>query len=116
MHPIEHLLYFTRWIILFIVPSHPIHMFYLMQRPALNPALGHTGFDRIVLKEAGEGISIDSYFHYLHHRFFECNYGTVTVPFDRWFGSLHDGTPESYQRMRQKKRLPKEAAPAPANT
>jgi lathosterol oxidase len=103
MHPIEHLLYFTRWIILFIVPSHPIHMFYLMQRPALNPALGHTGFDRIVLKEAGEGISIDSYFHYLHHRFFECNYGTVTVPFDRWFGSLHDGTPESYQRMRQAK-------------
>ena len=116
MHPIEHLLYFTRWIILFIVPSHPIHMFYLMQRPALNPALGHTGFDRIVLKEEGEGISIDSYFHYLHHRFFECNYGTVTVPFDRWFGSLHDGTPESYQCMRQKKRLPKEAAPAPANT
>ena len=116
MHPIEHLLYFTRWIILFIVPSHPIHMFYLMQRPALNPALGHTGFDRIVLKEEGEGLNIDSYFHYLHHRFFECNYGTVTVPFDRWFGSLHNGTPESYQRMRQKKRLPKEAAPAPAST
>ena len=115
MHPVEHLLYFTRWIILFIVPSHPIHMFYLMQRPALNPALGHTGFDRIVLKEDNEGISIDSYFHYLHHRFFECNYGTVTVPLDRWFGSLHDGTPESYEKMRRKKTLPKESAPAPAS-
>ena len=106
MHPIEHLLYFTRWIILFLVPSHPIHMFYLMQRPALNPALGHTGFDRLVLKEESEGMSIDSYFHYLHHRYFECNYGTVTVPFDRWFGSLHDGSPESFERMRRKQRIP----------
>jgi sterol desaturase/sphingolipid hydroxylase (fatty acid hydroxylase superfamily) len=109
MHPIEHLLYFTRWIILFVVPSHPIHMFYLMQRPAINPALGHTGFDRIVLKEEDEGLSVDSYFHYLHHRFFECNYGTATVPLDRWFGTLHDGTPESYEQMRGKRRLPTEA-------
>jgi sterol desaturase/sphingolipid hydroxylase (fatty acid hydroxylase superfamily) len=110
MHPIEHLLYFTRWIILFLVPSHPIHMFYLMQRPALNPALGHTGFDRIVLKEdTDRGMSIDSYFHYLHHRYFECNYGTATVPFDRWFGSLHDGSPESHERMRRKRRMPLEA-------
>jgi sterol desaturase/sphingolipid hydroxylase (fatty acid hydroxylase superfamily) len=109
MHPIEHLLYFTRWIILFVVPSHPIHMFYLMQRPGLNPALGHTGFDRIVLKKDADGMSVDSYFHYLHHRFFECNYGTSVVPFDRWFGSLHDGTTESYERMRSKGKVPADA-------
>ena len=110
MHPIEHMLYFSRWIILFLVPSHPIHMLYLMQRPALNPALGHTGFDRFVLNEdTDRGMSIDSYFHYLHHRFFECNYGTVTVPLDRWFGSLQDGTPESFERMRRKRRMPPEA-------
>jgi sterol desaturase/sphingolipid hydroxylase (fatty acid hydroxylase superfamily) len=109
MHPIEHILYFSRWIILFIVPSHPIHMFYLLQRPALNPALGHTGFDRIVLKkDADRGMSVDSYFHYLHHRYFECNYGTITVPLDRWFGSLHDGTPESFERMRRQRRSPQE--------
>jgi len=89
-------------------------MFYLMQRPALNPALGHTGFDRIVLRESERGISIDSYFHYLHHRHFECNYGTQPLPLDRWFGSLHDGTPESYKRMRQKRRMPREAEPNPS--
>ena len=110
MHPLEHIVYFTRWIILFLVPSHPIHMFYLMQRPALNPAIGHTGFDQIITnKETDRGMSIDSFFHYLHHRHFECNYGTPTVPFDRWFGSLHDGTPESYERMRRKRRMPPEA-------
>ena len=114
MHPLEHLLYFTRWIILFLVPSHPIHMFYLMQRTALNPSLGHTGFDRIVLKEEGDGISVDSYFHYLHHRYFDCNYGAATVPLDRWFGSLHDGTSESYDRMRRKKQIPPAEAEASA--
>ena len=110
MHPIEHILYFSRWIILFIVPSHPIHMFYLLQRPALNPALGHTGFDRIVLtKDADPGMSVDSYFHYLHHRYFECNYGTITVPLDRWFGTLHDGSSSSFQRLRRRGRVPSEA-------
>ena len=107
MHPIEHILYFTRWIILFVVPSHPIHMLYLMQRPALNPSIGHTGFDEIIVKKDAErGMSIDSFFHYLHHRHFECNYGTATVPLDRWFGTLHDGTPESYEQMREKRRMP----------
>lgn len=102
MHPLEHLLYFTRWIILLVVPSHPIHMFYLMQRPAINPALGHTGFDRLVLRDEADGISIDSYFHYLHHRYFECNYGSPMVPLDKWFGTFHDGSPESHARMTEK--------------
>ena len=111
MHPIEHLLYFTRWIILLVVPSHPIHMLYLMQRPAIGPAVGHAGFDQLVLKKASDTrISIDNYFHYLHHRHFECNYGTTGIPFDRWFGSFHDGTPESYERMRRKRRLPSDGA------
>ena len=114
MHPIEHILYFSRWVILFVVPSHPVHMFYLLQRPALNPALGHTGFDRLVLKKDNRnGMSVDSYFHYLHHRYFECNYGTVTVPLDRWFGSLHDGTPESHEKMRHKRRISQEAGATP---
>ena len=116
MHPIEHILYFTRWIIFFLVPSHPIHMLYVMQRPAINPSIGHTGFDQIVWnKETDRAMSIDSFFHYLHHRHFECNYGTSTVPLDRWFGSLHDGTPESYERMRRKGRMPAETgASAPS--
>ena len=114
MHPIEHILYFSRWIILFIIPSHPIHMFYLMQRPALNPSIGHTGFDEIIFKkDTDRGMSIDSFFHYLHHRHFECNYGTAVIPFDRWFGTLHDGTEDSYERMRQKRRLPDATALSP---
>ena len=32
-----------------------------------------------------------SYFHYLHHRYFECNYGEASIPLDKWFGSFRDG-------------------------
>ncbi len=44
--------------------------------------------------------------HHLHHRYFECNYGSEEIPMDRWFGSFHDGTSEATQRIRaRKKRL-----------
>ena len=43
--------------------------------------------------------------HQLHHRFFECNYGTIDVPWDRWFGSFH-GSDEATARVReQRKRM-----------
>ena len=52
------------------------------------------------------------YFHYLHHRYFDCNYGNEGVPLDRWFGSFHDGSPEAHKAMRSRKReLGKRGAP-----
>ncbi len=110
MHPIEHLLYFTRWLILLVVPSHPLHMLALMQRTALGPSRGHTGFDEIVLHTKSDTrVSIDGFHHYLHHRYFECNYGDNALPWDHWFGTLHDGTEASHKRMRQRRRMPAEA-------
>ena len=107
MHPLEHLIYFSQWLILLVVPSHPIHMLYVMQRTALTPAQGHSGFDQLVLEKEGDTrMSIDSFFHYLHHRHFECNYGNNLTPMDRWFGSFHDGTPEALAAMRRKRRMP----------
>ena len=40
------------------------------------------------------------YFHYLHHRYFECNYGNPSVPWDRLFGSFFDGSKESKKMMK----------------
>ena len=42
------------------------------------------------------------FFHYLHHRYFECNYGDPIIPYDRWFGTFHDGTPEANARMQER--------------
>ena len=43
---------------------------------------------------------IDSYAHYLHHKYFECNYADGILPLDRWFGTLHDGSEKSFDKMR----------------
>jgi len=87
MHPIEHVLYFSVTLIHWIIPSHPLHFLYNAQHTALTPAAGHTGFEG----ELTEQISFGSYFHYLHHRYFDCNYGEATIPLDQWFGSFNNG-------------------------
>ncbi len=44
------------------------------------------------------------YFHYLHHKYFDCNYGGENIPLDKWFGSFCDGSPESEAQMRARRR------------
>jgi sterol desaturase/sphingolipid hydroxylase (fatty acid hydroxylase superfamily) len=84
------------------VPSHPFHALYHIIHAGLTPAPGHTGFDRIVV---GDQASFDteSYAHYLHHRYFECNYADGTVPLDKWFGTFHDGSDEAHRAMVQRR-------------
>jgi sterol desaturase/sphingolipid hydroxylase (fatty acid hydroxylase superfamily) len=98
MHPIEHLLYFSCILIHWVVPSHPIHMLFNGQHAALTPAQGHLGFEKVVVKDNVE-VAGASYFHQLHHRYFEVNYGEPDMPFDHWFGTSHDGSPEAHARM-----------------
>jgi sterol desaturase/sphingolipid hydroxylase (fatty acid hydroxylase superfamily) len=49
----------------------------------------------------GEGRAVDThrYAHYLHHKYFECNYADGAIPLDRWFGSFHDGTEAAHEAM-----------------
>jgi sterol desaturase/sphingolipid hydroxylase (fatty acid hydroxylase superfamily) len=97
MHPVEHLLYFSVLLIHFVVPSHPIHFFFNSQLTALTPAGGHDGFEGPLFR----GIfPVGDYFHYLHHRFVSCNFGTATVPWDRWLGRFYNG--EGPYRTNQK--------------
>jgi len=93
MHPVEQLLYFSSALIHVIIPSNPILAIYQLHYSGFGAVVGHLGFDKI---ELGKEASIDShaYTHYLHHKFFEVNYGDGLVPFDKWFGTWHDGTKE----------------------
>ncbi len=88
MHPVEHIIYFSMVLIHFVVPSHPIHLLFHTQIAGISPPYGHLGFEGPMLKGMLPG---GSYFHYLHHRYFECNYGETTVPLDRLFGTVRDG-------------------------
>ena len=103
MHPIEHLIYFSCILIHWVVPSHPVHVLFNAQHAALTPAQGHAGFDQLVVKDDAK-LPAASYFHQLHHRYFECNYGETDIPFDLWFGTYHDGSHASHAAMRDKRR------------
>ena len=97
MHPVEHLLYWSDILIHLVLPSHPLLILYHLQVTGTGAVVGHVGFDKI---EAGEtAIDSHAYSHYLHHKYFEVNYSDGMVPFDQWFGSFHDGTPEGEARM-----------------
>ena len=98
MHPVEHALYFTGVLLHWVVASHPIHALFHLQHAALSPPQGHTGFDQVAIK--GKGLSVGTYGHYLHHKYFECNYGGDGFPlFDILFGTWHDGSDAANERM-----------------
>ncbi len=99
MHPVEHLLYFSVIFIHFIIPSHPIHMFFNMQLTALTPAGGHDGFEGPFARGF---FPVGDYFHYLHHRYVSCNFGTSTVPWDRWLGRFYNGVGDYPYRNKKK--------------
>ena len=69
------------------------------------PHAGHSGFDKFVFKN-GIHLHTGTYFHYLHHKHFECNYsGDSTNYLDKIFGTLHDGTEDSYQKILKRRVL-----------
>lgn len=103
MHPIEHVLYYSSVAIHFVLPSHPIHMIFHLYVQSLNPPCSHSGYESLLVDDR-DRFALGDFFHQLHHRHFECNYGTAEMPWDKWFGSFHDGTREATQRMRRRQR------------
>lgn len=102
MHPVEHLLYFSAVLLHWVVPSHPVHAIYNLQHLAFAPSQGHNGFERIVLAD-GVALPTGNFMHYLHHKYFEVNYGgDGHIPLDRWFGTFHDGSPQAQERMNRR--------------
>ncbi len=101
MHPVEQFLYFSGVVIYWVIPAHPIHSIFHLAHCMLASAPGHVGFDKVVAAD-DKLIDMPGYHHYLHHKFFECNYADGVVPFDRWFGTFHDGTRESEQRLMER--------------
>ncbi len=107
MHPIESALYLSAPLIHMIIPSHPVIFLLHMYLKAIGPAFSHAGFEAVL---TGDGqsdtkvIDAGDFHHQLHHRYYECNYGTTEVPWDAWFGTFHDGSEEGTARIRERKR------------
>lgn len=103
MHPIEHLIFLSSVLVHFIVAAHPIHILFHMQHQALTAATSHTGFEGLLVQDRNR-LALGTFHHQMHHRYFECNYGNLEMPWDKWFGSFHDGTTEAHQRMKSRLR------------
>ena len=103
MHPVEHLLFYTNFAIHLIVPSHPLHVMFHGYMQSVHPIFSHSGFDKLIVADR-ERAQMGVFFHQLHHRYFECNYGTTDMPWDRWFGTFHDGSDKATGATRGRKK------------
>ena len=107
MHPVEHIIYLSTLIVQWVLAAHPVNILFQLQLAAFYPALAHCGFDKLKI---GKKLGIDggNHFHYLHHKYFECNYGGSLAPLDKWFGTFHDGTEDSDVVMKARIRKKRE--------
>ena len=103
MHPVEHVIFLGSVLIHWIVPAGPVHILYHMQYLTLTAATTHTGFEGLVVRDRNR-LKLGTFHHQMHHRYFECNYGSLEVPWDKWFGTFHDGTPEADGRMKERRK------------
>ena len=104
MHPVEHLLYHSTLLIHFLVPLHPIHLVFGVVYNGPGAAMTHTGYEDLLVKDKRR-LALGTFYHQLHHRYYECNYGNQEMPWDRWFGTFHDGSTERTAEVRARKKV-----------
>ncbi len=102
MHPVESFVLLTDVLVFLIIPSNPLHMLFLMFHHGIGAPTSHVGFDKV--KTGVLDLEMGDFHHQLHHKFFDCNYGTAETPWDEWFNTFHDGTPEGNELIKERRR------------
>jgi lathosterol oxidase len=108
MHPFEHLFYFSLFMLWWVVPVHPVIIVLTGFFQGLSPSISHSGFDYIALGRLR--IKTGDWYHQLHHQYFNLNYGNTPTPFDKLFGSWHDGSKKSLEAQKQRIRQRRQQA------
>ena len=103
MHPVEHVIYLGTVLIHWVVAAHPVHILFHLQYYTLTAATTHTGFEALSVG-GKKRLALGTFHHQMHHRYFECNYGSLEIPWDKMFGSFHDGTPEANARIKERRK------------
>ena len=103
MHPVEHVFYFGSVLVHFAIASHPVHVTFHLLFYGLLAITSHTGFEGLLFRNR-KRLHLGNFHHQIHHRYFECNYGNLDVPWDKLFGTWHDGTPAGKERMKARLR------------
>ena len=103
MHPVEHFIYLTTLLVHWVVPSHPIHLYFHVIYQGPGAAMTHAGYEDLLIRDKRR-LALGTFYHQLHHRYYECNYGNQEMPWDRWFGTFHNGTAEGTAETRERRR------------
>ena len=103
MHPVEHLFYFGSVLVHFAIASHPVHIIFHLMFYGLLAITSHTGFEGVLFRNK-KRLHLGNFHHQIRHRYFECNYGNLDVPWDKLFGSFHDGTLEADARIKERRK------------
>ena len=82
MHPVEHIFYFGTVFVHLLVPTHPVHLICHLMFYGLYAIITHTGHEGLWIK-GRKRLHLGNFHHQMHHRYFECNYGTLEVPWDK---------------------------------
>merc|ERR1712146_80648 len=106
MHPVESTLYYSAAFIPVFFGAHPAIALGCLVDCAVGAWLGHDGF-----QFPGSG----DYFHQLHHAYFDCNYGAMHFPMDKWLGT-YAGSKEDVRKIWGKKPHGKKANKTPVHT
>ncbi len=103
MHPVEHLIFLGSVLIHFVIPANPLLIIFHLQYYVLSAITTHTGYHGLSVGKRMI-MRLGTFHHQLHHRYFECNYGGLEVPLDKWTGTFHDGTDESHRQFIERRR------------
>lgn len=99
MHPVEGFLYHAVALWHLVIPSNPIVALFQLHVAGFGAINGHIGFEKLEVSE-DTAINSEAYAHYLHHKYFEVNYGGEgLIPLDKWFGTWHDGSKQGDAMM-----------------
>ena len=99
MHPLEHLIWMSGAFIYALISCHPVHILFSQYLSILGAVTSHSGYEGLVIGKK-RLMKMGDFYHQLHHRLYECNYGTAELGCDKWAGSFHDGTEQGAQNVR----------------
>ena len=102
MHPVEHILWLSSVSIHWLIASHPVHVIYYLQLQVVGAVTSHSGFEELLISDK-KRYALGEFFHQLHHRYYECNYGSSETHWDRLFGTFHDGSENSLEKIKKSK-------------
>ncbi|WP_299410022.1 sterol desaturase family protein [uncultured Roseobacter sp.] len=102
-HPIEQMIFLGSVFIHLLIGAHPLHIIFHLQYYFLTAITTHTGFQGLLVNDKNR-LALGTFHHQMHHRYFECNYGSLEIPWDKWFGSFHDGTIQANEKMQERRK------------